>query len=650
MPSPFQRQSQVRKITYAVLIVVLFTATLFWRQVVAAQADTLSLREEALGEVEMTGSVIRLSLVGSRGAAICVLWQMWHDRSRRQEWNELELLTAAITKLQPHYITPWLFHGWHLAYNVSVECDRPRDKYYFISRGIDLTAQGVRQNRNNPDLRFELGFYYQNKLGVADENNFLRTLFQMSCIDPVERDPKRLRKANGTPDLEKFEAFCRKQPHLVRRLRETLGYNSVEEVLDFLEENYEVPSRYDYPPNRTGAAQSSFKRLKQPEQQFPVLPRRAELQTPGQFTTGDTVEFPMGYDNYAAAHVWYVYAQEPLPPPNPSGDPFYDDATRAKYRVPRRMATILFRQYPCLSQTFLAQRLQREGWFDGGWEVDAGRQGRNRWFGERKVVIGEGTNWAGESWEKARDLWEAHGRRTGLYLDPPEKQRLQGLAEKYRKAYAVAEREQGPEPLAGASEEIRAGFTAHRQLYWHVHNRQLANYAHFLAEARVEATPEAIRARRTFYQAEQQRRAAEPTSTVMRIYEAGFALWKKILEDNEDFRADLDVQEQTYKLQHDYLKLIQEDETTRYKYLKPLFVLEDFLAQGIRPAGATLWLPPVQLVRPRDLGAPVVGPFDGNAQDGKPFFAPEAIRRAREHLRLTEPAPTTPNPRNVGDK
>jgi len=204
MGSQFQQQSLRRKVIYTVLILFLFTATLVLRQVNAsfrgvqiegidAQARNLEIHEESLGEVELTGSALRLSLSGMRGVAVCGLWWTATQKQMKQQWNELDLIVRSLTKLQPHFIRPWLFQSWNLAYNVSVESDRIRDKYFFMYRGIELLAEGERQNKNDPDLRYNLGFYNQHKIGLSDEATTLRCLFEMSCIDPLERDPKRLR-------------------------------------------------------------------------------------------------------------------------------------------------------------------------------------------------------------------------------------------------------------------------------------------------------------------------------------------------------------------------------------------------------------------------------------------------------------------------
>src|SRR6266508_677208 len=216
---PIQQLSQVRKFIYLGLILALFTASWAFRHYsVEPQATQLSLREQDLGEVELSGSAIRLSLTGLRGLATCILWMNAIDKQKKNQWDELELLVKSVTKLQPHFTTPWLFQSWNLSYNVAVRCDLARDKYFYISRGIQLLADGERQNHNDPELRFAMGTYYQQKIMLADHKIPLQCLFEMSFIDPIHRDPAWLSQtdANGRPRLE---AFCEANPRLVRRLR-----------------------------------------------------------------------------------------------------------------------------------------------------------------------------------------------------------------------------------------------------------------------------------------------------------------------------------------------------------------------------------------------------------------------------------------------
>src|SRR5262249_37971576 len=140
--------------------------------------------------------------------AVTLLWYDAMDKQKRNEWNELELVVKSITQLQPYFVTPWLYQSWNISFNVAVECDKPRDKYYYISEGIKLLAEGERRNSGtekpgaavnpnrpkfpgNPEMRHYIGFFYQLKIGQSDERLTMRTLLEMSCIDPLERQPER---------------------------------------------------------------------------------------------------------------------------------------------------------------------------------------------------------------------------------------------------------------------------------------------------------------------------------------------------------------------------------------------------------------------------------------------------------------------------
>ena len=205
------------------------------------------------------------------------LWKAAIDRQARNEWNELELLVRLLTKLQPHFLTPWLFQSWNLSYNVSVESDRVKDKYFYIARGIELLAQGERLNRDNPDMRFWIGFYYNNKFGSSDEKVTLRSLLQLSGIDPAKRDPNDLRPETGssrrrTVNFAKFEQFCRDNPQLVRRLRESLRCTTPDDIVDFLADNRKLPCRYVDPESDSGIFKGRRGELKPADDQFPILP------------------------------------------------------------------------------------------------------------------------------------------------------------------------------------------------------------------------------------------------------------------------------------------------------------------------------------------------------------------------------------------
>src|SRR5271154_822021 len=123
MPSPIQTASARRKIFYLALILGLFVVnTFFWRgaalteiklpwQTVQAQAAKLELTEDSQGDADLVGSTVRLVLTGSRGLAVTVLWNGAIEKQKRNEWSDLEFIVRSLTKLQPHFLTPWLFQS-----------------------------------------------------------------------------------------------------------------------------------------------------------------------------------------------------------------------------------------------------------------------------------------------------------------------------------------------------------------------------------------------------------------------------------------------------------------------------------------------------------------------------------------------------------
>lgn len=181
-----------REAIYLLAILGLLTMAWLWREgVVKPQARKLALLEEEIGNVEVAGRALELALTGSRGLAVSYLWFNVTELQKKNRWNEMELLTRSLTKLQPHFITPWLFQSWNFAYNVYAELDRPREKLYYLSLGCQMLAEGEKRNRFNPDLRYNIGFYLQHKINQSDETNVNRSLFQLANIHPAERDPLR---------------------------------------------------------------------------------------------------------------------------------------------------------------------------------------------------------------------------------------------------------------------------------------------------------------------------------------------------------------------------------------------------------------------------------------------------------------------------
>ncbi len=672
MASPFQQQAFYRKLTYGALILGLFTLALAWRKGelklfgmdikgVDAQARDLSIREQSRGEVDWLGALARLSTIGTRGAATCVLWVNAMDAQKKNQWNELELYARSLTKLQPHFITPWLFQSWNLAYNVSVESDRIGDKYFYISRGIGLLAEGERQNRDNPDIRWSIGFFTQHKICVSDETNVLRSLSQLSMIPPNERDPGRFwKKASeaSTPEinLAELEDFCKAHPQLVRRLRmgirkerrseqlRQFRCERAEDMVQFLEDNFRVPSLWVDPQNASlpGTWKPKQDALKPLADRFPVLPPKHEAarpfqQPPDRTALHDESLLLDEHDGYAISRAWFSYAQEPLPKPanlpgrsEPIENPVYQ-------RLPKHMMTIIFRSHPCLAQRSTAERYLDEGWFDNsGWAIPDWFPG-DRFLDDKPAVVGTEHAWALEAWKAARDRWYDFGKANHLLLEPNEEKNLSQRARAFATKRHITDPAQIPNlRLEELDPETREEYFAVMFLRELGMNKTLVNFDVHYNRAQVESDPTTVKARKVFFEALEAQRLRNNEGEALQKYldPAGMKAWReKVLLSNKSYRSDSLIQEQTYEVQVRFIDLYSRLHGRNFKAQAARMLLMPFQnppGGGACPLGLASWVPP--LIE-KDWNNPLLGgPFDGTDDEGEPLVPMQARRQLLERL------------------
>lgn len=657
-----------RKLVYIGLVLVLFFASFVWRRYsVEPQAVQLALLEQTRGDVELSGSLVRLTLTGSRGLATCVLWVNAIEKQKKNQWNELEFYVGALTKLQPHFVTPWLFQSWNLSYNVSVESDRPFDKYFYIARGIQLLAEGERRNQNIPEMRFYNGFYTQHKICLSDETNVMRSLFQLSMIPPSERDPARFRKrerrSDGTEvetiNWEQLERFCKENPRLVRRLSEGLRRDDRREqsrqfvcvspmaLINFLETNWRVPSRYqDIPPTPRNAEWQKVDAVLNPlGARFPVLPPAREVQEPQQLfqpafnfvELNDDSRLYDSVDAQAIARAWYGYAQEPIPPAGdlPGSTEMPTDPIRQ--RRPKQMSTLLFRQYPALTQTHLCQNLQQEGWFDGSpWQLKTwfAAQGGRFQSGEVAEVAMPESDTSITQWRHCQDMWNKHAQVNHMIIEPAEREiNMIRDAEAYWASEGLY-RNADPLKLADASltvEEARLPqeererlvkererllpdqkrkvliemvlsklddvkkrqFQAALFLYELNLYRSISNFQHHYYSAAVESTPEAVTARKLFAQATLDRyQGSDDTALATYLDPRAMLAWRdKVLawpdlDTHRQFREDSTVLEGTYEVQLEYQDLaFQKENQYRSRILNTALAMSVLGQRNLAAAG-----------------------------------------------------------------
>ncbi len=137
-----------------------------------------NLGQSDLGEIDPAGETIRLATLGLRGVAVSMLWTKANEFKKKEDWTNLHATLEQLAKLQPYFIKFWQFQAWNLTYNVSVELDDVRDRFYYVKRGIEFLKKGIQYNRDSPYLLSELGWFIGNKIGRADEHKDYRRLFK----------------------------------------------------------------------------------------------------------------------------------------------------------------------------------------------------------------------------------------------------------------------------------------------------------------------------------------------------------------------------------------------------------------------------------------------------------------------------------------
>ena len=132
-----------------------------------------------LGAIDPASETIRLATLGLRGVAVTMLWSTANELKKTENWTAFQATLEQLARLQPYFIKVWEYQAWNLSYNVSVEVDNVRDRFYYVKQGIKYLKEGIGYNRDNPTLLDDLGWFTGNKVGRADEHEIYRKLFKL---------------------------------------------------------------------------------------------------------------------------------------------------------------------------------------------------------------------------------------------------------------------------------------------------------------------------------------------------------------------------------------------------------------------------------------------------------------------------------------
>ncbi|MDD3117864.1 MAG: hypothetical protein PHQ27_01675 [Victivallales bacterium] len=130
----------------------------------------------ATGDIKNAPPIVTFTTValGSfRGLLADLLWLRALALQDEGNYFEMVQLASWITKLQPRFSGATAFLAWNMAYNISVTCSSPEERWRWISRGIELLRdEAIEYNPEEASLYKELAWIYQHKIGnIMDDAN-----------------------------------------------------------------------------------------------------------------------------------------------------------------------------------------------------------------------------------------------------------------------------------------------------------------------------------------------------------------------------------------------------------------------------------------------------------------------------------------------
>ena len=118
-----------------------------------------------LGAIDPASETIRMATLGLRGIAVTMLWNKANEYKKTEDWTAFQATLEQLARLQPYFVKVWQYQAWNLSYNVSVELDNVRDRFYYVKQGIEYLQDGIDYLRDNPDAAGRPGLVHRQQGG-----------------------------------------------------------------------------------------------------------------------------------------------------------------------------------------------------------------------------------------------------------------------------------------------------------------------------------------------------------------------------------------------------------------------------------------------------------------------------------------------------
>jgi hypothetical protein len=109
-----------------------------------------------------------VALGGFRGIMTDLLWLRMLRLQDDGRYFEVLQLSDWITALEPDCVEIWSFQSWNMAYNITEMMTSNEDRWRWVENGLELLRrQGLRDNPNEPQIYWQIGWMFQHKLASS---------------------------------------------------------------------------------------------------------------------------------------------------------------------------------------------------------------------------------------------------------------------------------------------------------------------------------------------------------------------------------------------------------------------------------------------------------------------------------------------------
>lgn len=161
-----------RLVPMSVAVVVLLVLSMFLQTAIDPTIRVIHKGDENFTNASagLNNEFLLLPLLGFREAAAGLLWVRCDEFFHSGDYDAILPLVRLITWLDPHADNVYITGAWHLAYNFTDSSERSDRRYIAPSQA--LLAEGIRNNMNIPDIKFEKGWQCYDKMKdfVASED------------------------------------------------------------------------------------------------------------------------------------------------------------------------------------------------------------------------------------------------------------------------------------------------------------------------------------------------------------------------------------------------------------------------------------------------------------------------------------------------